>query len=486
MRLRELLDVLPDAAVAGPIDGLVGKVCSDSRLVERGDVFVALRGGQQQDRHRFIDDAIGRGAAAVVVEEEVPCSATRIVVASCRAALPRIARRLFGAPSDSLLNIGVTGTNGKTTTAYIVSALLRAAGMPCGYLGTLGCGGDGPLEKMANTTPEADVLQGALRRLVDEGMRAVSLEVSSHGLALQRVDGIDFHVAIFTNITRDHLDYHGDFSSYLAAKSLLFEGLKSEAFALLNADDPHAADLAKRTDAQVVRYGLSDAADWYPVAVDMRCDGMKMQVASPFGTFCVQTSLTGRFNCYNVTAALAAASLVGVDKQALCDGLASIEGVPGRFELLHEGQEFTVIVDYAHTPDALERALQSARPLTDGKVLCVFGCGGDRDRGKRALMGRVAAQWADGIWLTSDNPRSEDPEAILDEIALGMPNEEKCEREVDRYRAIDHALRTAGPGDVVLIAGKGHESEQILSDRVISFDDRDVARSILKSLERAN
>lgn len=481
-----MLEALPEAVVTGPVDGVVGKLCSDSRLVEKGDVFVALRGGQQQDRHRFVDDALGRGASAVVVEEEIQCSATRIVVASCRAALPRMARQFYGAPGDSMLNIGVTGTNGKTTTAYVLSALLRAAGVPCGYLGTLGCGGDEPLEKMPNTTPEADVLQRCLRRLVDEGMRAAALEVSSHGLALQRVDGIDFNVAIFTNITRDHLDFHGDFPSYLAAKSLLFEGLKSDAFALLNGDDPHAADLAERTDAQVVRYGLSEDADWHPLAVDMRCDGMKMQIASPGGPFFVETALTGRFNCYNVTAALAAAALLGIERQALCDGLRSIRGVPGRFESLREGQDFSVIVDYAHTPDALERALQSARPLTDGRLWCVFGCGGDRDRGKRALMGRAAAQWADRIVLTSDNPRSEDPDAILDEIAVGIPGGLVFEREVNRGIAIEHSLRAAGPGDVVLIAGKGHESEQILSDRVVSFDDRDVARSILRSLGKAN
>ncbi len=486
MTLAQLLEALPSATVRDLVDAEVGKICCDSRQVAAGDVFVAVRGGQEEDRHQFIGDAVARGACAVVVEDDTPCAAVHIVVGDSRSALAQLACHLYDNPSRQLACIGVTGTNGKTTTAFLLRHLLDGAGMPCGYLGTLGFASRGALQKVDNTTPEANHLQRYLRQMVDEDRCAAALEVSSHGLALRRVDGIDFKVGVFTNLTRDHLDFHGNFEAYFAAKARLFESLQPTAFAVLNADDDSAARLRSRTRAEVLAFGRTETAALRLLRVHGRADGMAMRVATPRGTIDIETGLLGDFNCYNVLAALGVGFALDLDTDLLVAGLASMENVSGRFERLVEGQDFSVVVDYAHTPDALERALRSARPLTNGKLICVFGCGGDRDRGKRALMGKVAGELADIVWVTSDNPRSEDPNSIIDEIVSGILAPSTVEREADRALAIDRALRMARSGDLVLIAGKGHESEQILADRTVVFDDRTVARQVLQLLSSAN
>jgi len=485
--LKQLLKALPEPAVYGlAADVEVGHICSDSRQVTAGDMFVAVRGGQEEDRHQFIADAVGRGACAVVVEEDADCGAPRIVVGDSRSALAQLSCRFYGDPAGQLTNIGVTGTNGKTTTAYLLRHVLDEANMPCGYLGTLGFSGRGALQKVDNTTPEANHMQRYLRQMVDEGRCAAVLEVSSHGLALQRVEGIDFKIGVFTNLTRDHLDFHGSIAAYFSAKARLFEGLQSTAFAIINADDPSATQLLGRTRAEVLTFGRAKASALRLMHVDARADGMSMTVSTPRGTIEVETGLTGDFNCYNVLAALGVGIALGIDSTLLVAGLAAMESVPGRFERIVEGQDFSVVVDYAHTPDALERALHSARPLTAGRLICVFGCGGDRDRGKRPQMGKVAGELADIVWATSDNPRSENPDSIIDEVAIGITGPAAVECEVDRALAIERALRGARAGDLVLIAGKGHESEQILANRTVVFDDRAVARTVLQSINGAN
>ncbi len=486
MLLAELLAELPEARIYGQVEGRVRTICCDSRAVQSGDLFVALSEGQQQDRHEFVGDALQRGAVAVVVEKTVGCMGTQIVVDDCRRALPRLARRFYGAPDESLVNIGVTGTNGKTTTAFLMKALLNRCDMPCGYIGTLGYTADGVLQKGVNTTPEADVLQRYLRAFVDAGMQAAALEVSSHGLALRRVEGIPFRVAVGTNLTRDHLDFHGDYAAYSRAKARLFSGLDQSAYAVLNADDPQVVSWAQDTAANVVTYGLGQSADWRAEDISLGRGGTHMRVVYPEGTLDVETPLRGEFNCYNLLAVLASAYSLGFNVQHIGPQLARLDEVPGRFESLREGQPFSVVVDYAHTPDALENVLRTARQLTQGKLICVFGCGGDRDRGKREPMGRIAGEWADTVWVTSDNPRGEDPLSIIRATAEAIPHGVDCRCEVDRGQAIERALRDAMPGDVVLIAGKGHEGEQIIGDRVIPFDDRAVARSILHELKRAN
>ena len=393
-----------------------------------------------------------------------------------------MAARFYAFPGQALLNVGVTGTNGKTTTAFLLRSVLDAAGLPCGYLGTLGFWCDGELEKMDNTTPEAIQLQGLLRQLVDAGKRAAVLEVSSHGLALKRVEGIPFRAAVFTNLTRDHLDFHGTWEAYFAAKARLFECLQEGAIAVINADDTHADELARRTQARVVTYGCGPEAEVRLQRADASPQGTHLCLDTPAGSIEVQTHLIGRFNHYNTMAVVATGLALDLDAVALCHGLAALDSVPGRCERIAEGQDFAVVVDYAHTPDALERVLHAARDLGSGRLICVCGCGGDRDRGKRPLMARVAGELADWTVLTSDNPRSEDPQRIIDEMTAGMPDSSEVHSEVDRAQAIAMALAAAHSGDVVVIAGKGHEQEQELADRVVAFDDREVARRVLRGL----
>ena len=483
MELNRLLSVLPGARVDGELDIDLGRIVCDSRQVMEGDLFVAVRGGQEQDRHLFVGDAVARGARAVVVEDLVDCeSATRIQVADCRAALALLAAHFYAYPGRATLNVGITGTNGKTTTAFLLRSALETAGLPCGYLGTLGCWIDGELAKVNNTTPEAAELQRLLRVMVDAGQRAAVLEVSSHGLVLKRVEGVPFRVAVFTNLTRDHLDFHGSWEDYFAAKALLFEGLPATGVAVINGDDPVAAELAQKTSARVVTYGYEDVADVYVEQVTVGPPGARMRVATPVGTLNVDTHLTGSFNSYNVMAALAVGIALDLNPEDLCRGIAALASVPGRFERIREGQNFEVVVDYAHTPDALQRILLAARELSPRRLLCVFGCGGDRDRGKRREMGQVAGELADLTYLTSDNPRSEDPARILADIGAGVPTSSESIAEVDRETAIALALAEAEEGDMVVIAGKGHETEQELADRIISFDDREVARKVLDDL----
>ena len=480
MELKYLLEELPDACVEGDQNIELGQIRCDSRCVEEGDFFVAIRGGQEQDRHRFVDHAIARGARAVMVEEQIDCAgATRVQVADCRSALARMAARFYAFPGQALLNVGVTGTNGKTTTAFLLRSALEAAGLPCGYLGTLGFWCNGELEKMDNTTPEAVQLHGLLRRLVDAGKQAAVLEVSSHGLALKRVEGIPFRAAVFTNLTRDHLDFHGTWEAYFAAKAQLFESLQEGAIAVINTDDAHADELARRTQVRVVTYGCGPEAEVRLQRADVSPQGAHLCLDTPVGPIEVQTHLIGRFNYYNTMAVVATGLALDLDSAALCRGLAALAGVPGRCEQIAEGQDFAVIVDYAHTPDALERVLQAARDLGSGRLICVCGCGGDRDRGKRPLMGRVAGELADWTVLTSDNPRSEEPQRIIDDMAAGVPDSSAIHSEVDRAQAIAVAIAAAHSGDVVVIAGKGHEQEQELADRVVAFDDREVARRVL-------
>lgn len=484
MELKYLLEELPDAHVDGDREVDLTRIHCDSRRIEVGDLFVAIRGGQERDRHLFVGDAVARGARAVVVEEEVDCGqATRVRVGDCRTAVARLAARFYAFPANEMSNIGITGTNGKTTTAFLLRSILEAAGLPCGYLGTLGCWIDRVLEPVDNTTPEATELHRLLRSMVDAGKRAAVLEVSSHGLALKRVEGIPFCAAVFTNLTRDHLDFHGTWDRYFTAKARLFEDLAEDGVAVINLDDPMAAKLIERTRGRVFTYGYNQAAQVRFQQTEPGPLGTSLHFDTPLGPIAVEAYLTGSFNCYNVMAALATGLALELDPVAVCRGIAALENVPGRFERIAAGQGFEVIVDYAHTPDALERVLQAARELGPKRLICVFGCGGDRDRGKRALMGAVAGEFADLIVLTSDNPRSEEPEQIIADIAAGVPQSSESRCEVDREQAIITTLAEAQNGDILVIAGKGHESTQELADRVISFDDREVARRALKLLQ---
>lgn len=481
MNLRSLLKAYEPLSVSGSLDRPVETVVSDSRLACPGAVFVAIRGGQEQDRHAFVEDAVARGAEAIIVEEarSEALGATCIVVNDTRRALARLSARIHGDPAKDLLCVGVTGTNGKSTTASIISRVLHSDAEPSAYLGTLGFQCGGQIEPIPNTTPEAGQLQALLARARDAGCRYMSMEVSSHGLSLDRVFGIDFAAAVFTNLTRDHLDFHGSEEAYLAAKARLFADLDPTAAAVLNADDSRSRELQKLTQARVWTFGLA-GADVRLQSTEFEPHQTRLTMHTPNGEFKVKTALTGRFNCSNVVAAVTVGFALGLDPDAIRNGIAAVTHVPGRFERIEAGQPFQVIVDYAHTPAGLETVLQTSRELTTRQLVCVFGCGGDRDVGKRPMMGRIAEALADRIYLTSDNPRSEPPRQIIDQIAGGMQSTAAVVIEPDRSVAIAAAVQSAKAGDVVLLAGKGDEPYQILDGgRIIPFDDRQVAREAL-------
>jgi UDP-N-acetylmuramoyl-L-alanyl-D-glutamate--2,6-diaminopimelate ligase len=496
MQLRELLSEIGEAQILGRTDRNIVGVEHDSRKAIPGSLFVCIR-GFTQDGHTFIGDAARRGAVAAVVEDDpgrlsIPPDLSVIRVADSRSALARMAARFFRHPSRVLRLIGITGTNGKTTTAYLVEAILRAAGHRVGLLGTIEyrCGVTTfPGER---TTPESGDLQRLLARMREMGAWGAAMEVSSHSLMLNRVEACEFDAAVFTNLTQDHLDFHGTMERYAEAKARLFQGLGVERVkpgrtaAVLNADDPWADFMAQRTTARVLRFGLAATADLRPRESHFDLAGIRASVESPWGPFAVVSALVGRHNLANILGAAGACLHLGIPRATVEAGITNLVAVPGRFEKVEVGQPFGVVVDYAHTPDALERVLTFAREYSRGRVLVVFGCGGDRDRGKRPRMGEVAARLGDAVFVTSDNPRSEEPESILKEIVSGIKKGfaggEAHATIPDRREAIGAALASARGGDLVVIAGKGHEAYQILRDRTIPFDDRVVAREALTAL----
>lgn len=477
--LSELLASTHVAEIRGTdalqIDGL----SIDSRTVGPGDLFVALRGGQLEDRHAFVDQAVEAGASALVVEDEVEASVPVVRVASSSRALADIAGRFYEYPHRSLRMVGVTGTNGKTTTTYLLQAMLEGNGFSTGLIGTIEYRIGNRCEVSGNTTPEAHQLQALLREMVDTGNKAAVMEVSSHGLSLDRVRGIEFEQAVFTNLTRDHLDYHTTYEAYSAAKATLFDNLDPDAHAIVNADDDATVRMLANCKAQRLTYGAAEDADVRIVGGESHFRGSTVALETPEGPITLDLALTGAFNRYNAAATVAVGLRMGFPLDAIADALKGIT-VPGRFELVDEDQSFGVFVDYAHTADGLDNALRAGRALTEKRLISVFGCGGDRDAGKRPEMGRVSARIADLSVVTSDNPRSEDPEAIVHEILPGVGDAPHV-IEVDRRMAIDRAVALAQPGDLIVIAGKGHEDYQIIGSETIHFDDREEARRALRA-----
>jgi UDP-N-acetylmuramoyl-L-alanyl-D-glutamate--2,6-diaminopimelate ligase len=490
VRLNDLMAHLPGLEVAGPSAVEITAVTHDSRAVVPGSLFVCIR-GFRQDGHAFIEDAAARGAAAAVVERDpaalrIPAGMTVIRVPDSRVALAVLACRFFGDPSGSLRLIGITGTNGKTTSAYLTEAMLAAAGHTVGVLGTIEyrCGTvTFPGER---TTPESSDLQSMLARMRDLDAWGAVMEVSSHSLSLHRVDGCKFDVGIFTNLTQDHLDFHGTMQAYAEAKALLFRMLPTEGAAVLNADDPWAPVMAQATRARVIRYGIAAGADLKAREVSLSLAGIRASVEAPWGPLQIRSPLVGNHNLANILAAAGGCLHLGATREQVEAGIENLRAVPGRFEKVEAGQPFGVVVDYAHTPDALERVLTFAREFAASQLLVVFGCGGDRDRGKRPLMGQIAARLVDFVVVTSDNPRSENPAAILAEVEVGVKKvtggSERYATIEDRREAIAFALARARPGDLVVLAGKGHETYQVLRDRTIPFDDRVVTREVLAAL----
>jgi UDP-N-acetylmuramoyl-L-alanyl-D-glutamate--2,6-diaminopimelate ligase len=471
MYLDELFPGAPAVDIAG--------LAYDNRAVGPRDLFFCVR-GFTADGHQFAADAVSRGAAALVVDHLVDVDIPQVEVGDVRQAMATAAAKFYGKPTDTLQVVGVTGTNGKTTTAYLVRALLEAAGRQSGLLGTVKSIVGGVGREAGRTTPEAIDLQRTFREMLDAGDVACVMEVSSHALELARVDGVNFTVGIFTNLTQDHLDFHPTMEDYFLAKRKLFTECHAQT-AIINVDDAYGRRLA--ADAQIegpVTFALDDPAASFR-ASDLKSDleGSSFTVHAPDGVHELRSPLRGRFNVYNVLAALAAARALGVAADVAIAAIQQAGQVPGRFETVDEGQPFAVLVDYAHTPDSLENVLAAARVLTEGRLHVVFGCGGDRDRGKRPVMGEIAARLADHVIVTSDNPRSEDPAAIIDEILTGI--ELPVEHEVDRRIAITAAISAAAAGDVVVIAGKGHEQgQEFASGEKLPFDDVAVAREALR------
>jgi UDP-N-acetylmuramoyl-L-alanyl-D-glutamate--2,6-diaminopimelate ligase len=470
---------LDGARVLGTLPAATPGIAHDSRAVRPGSIFVALR-GERADGHAFLDAAVRAGAATVVVDEvyagtDAPVSgAATVVVEDTRRAFSRLSAAYFGYPAQALRMVGITGTNGKTTTTHLVAAIFEAAGIPAGAVGTLGARFGGAMWSLDNTTPLALELQGLLAAMRDRGARAVVMEVSSHALALDRVADIDFEIGALTNVTRDHLDFHASFEDYAAAKRSLFERSR---WAVLGSDDAHGKAWARELalqDRPVTTYGFHDDAGLRAENVVLDAHGSAFDVDGRRFTI----RLPARFNVQNALAALGIARAAGIGDDVSARALAAFERVPGRMEHIEAGGVH-VLVDYAHTPDALDVVLRAARETATGSLAVVFGCGGDRDRGKRPQMGRIASELADRVVVTSDNPRSEAPQAIVDDIVAGIGDMGAVRIELDRRAAIRRAIAEAVPGDVVVVAGKGHETYQIIGDATQHFDDRDEVRAAL-------
>ena len=486
MRLSELAERIRGSRVIGAGDVEVLRAVHDSRRVRRGDLFVALS-GTTTDGHQFVQSALDAGAAAAVVEREVdlPGGPPLLRVDDAREALGLCAHALAGDPTRRLIVCGVTGTNGKTTTTYLVRRIFECAGWPTGVLGTIGYLIGGREIPSRLTTPDADDLAGYFSEMVEGGLKAAVMEVSSHALHQKRAAGIAFDVGAFTNLSPEHLDYHQNMYSYREAKGMLFAALAPDARAVLNADEEASRSFNEATRAGVLWYGIDEPADVRAEAIRADVGGSRFTLATPRGRTEIRTPLLGRHNVYNCLTAAAIAEALDVPHETIVEGIRAVETVRGRLERVPTAMPFGVLVDYAHKTDALMHALSTVRGLVEGqgRLVVVFGCGGDRDRQKRPAMARVAEKLADRIFVTSDNPRTERPEAIADEILAGFGSMEVVTVELDRRAAIGLALAEAAPGDVVIIAGKGHETYQIIGDVTRPFDDRAVAAEILRTLE---
>ena len=486
MKLAELLHEVPVLVSGADPTAEVSSLAYNSRAVRPGSLFFAIQ-GEKADGHAYIPQALERGAIAVVSERPAPSElAPRwIQVSVMRRALADAGRTFFGHPEQHLTLIGITGTNGKTTISYLVESVLQAGGIPCGVFGTIEYRMIGKAREATNTTPESLDLISCFADLVAAGGKAAVMEVSSHALAQERVWGFQFEVAVFTNLTQDHLDYHKDFEHYFLAKRRLFEGLGTPPpnWAVINIDDPWGAKLLELPYPHRLTYGLNGDAQVKPNHLKSSPAGTEATIVTPAGKVEVVSPLIGRANLANILASVATGVGMGIPSAKIAEGIANLKAVPGRFERVDEGQPFLVVVDYAHTDDALKNVLRTARELVHNRLIVLFGCGGERDRTKRPRMGEAAGTLADFVVLTSDNPRSEDPLLIMADALVGLQRTGKPYiAEVDRGTAVRKALEEAREGDVIVLAGKGHETYQVLKEGKVDYDDRVVARQILREM----
>jgi UDP-N-acetylmuramoyl-L-alanyl-D-glutamate--2,6-diaminopimelate ligase len=485
-QLAELLTDLPFHCIAGSLQCPVRNVSADSRHIAPGTLFVALR-GLHADGHCFVDVALDHGATVVVGEafsvqllQRVQVEGQTVLqVPDSRQALALIASAFYQHPSRHLHLIGITGTNGKTTTAYIVESILQAAGHAVGVLGTMNYRYGSHRQAAVQTTPEALCLQQLLRHMVEAQMTYAVLEVSSHALAQARVDACSFETCVFTNLSRDHFDYHRTEEAYFAAKARLFQDFPAR-WHVLNVDDPYGHALQRSSQARLLTYGLQSEAMLKPSAVQQTAHGLEFTLPTTQGRLSIRSALIGQYNMYNLLAGIAVAIALEVEAEAIICGIARLRQIPGCLERIDAGQDFGVFVDYAHTPGALEQVLRAVRATTAGRLITVFGCGGDRDPGKRPIMGKIATTLSDYTVITSDNPRTEDPQHIVNDIVAGVDVTQRYTTMLDRRYAILHALDMARSHDTVIIAGKGYEASQIIGTTHLYFDDREVTRAALK------
>jgi len=486
MQLKTLAGAIPVRQVIGPLDRAVESIAYDSRRVQRNGLFVALR-GEKNDGHEFIGQAIENGASVIVAErEEKNPRATCLLVENTRTALADLAATFYGLPARRLKLAAVTGTNGKTTTTFLIKHICEKAGLRCGLIGTVRYEIGERVLPAARTTPESLDLQELLAQIANAGCRAAAMEVSSHALTQERVRGLEWDVAVFTNLTQDHLDYHGTMENYFESKAKLFAQLaqqqkKRKPIAVVNMDDHYGEQLLDKIDTKisVITFGMGVRADFRASNYRMEFGGTSYQLDARGKSYLVRLPLIGRFNVANSMAALAAANALGLNLREAVLSLGKSPQVPGRLEMVPAKRKFQVFVDYAHTPDALLNVLKTLRQLEPGRLIVVFGCGGDRDRQKRPLMGRIADQNADYSIITSDNPRKEDPNAIISEIEKGFGSD-RYEKVAGRAEAIARAIAVAQPRDIILIAGKGHETYQEFADHTVPFDDIQVARRAIE------
>jgi UDP-N-acetylmuramoyl-L-alanyl-D-glutamate--2,6-diaminopimelate ligase len=505
LKLIDLISNLPAKEVIGNPEVEVKGLAYHSGAVQEGFLFAAIP-GLRDDGRRFIPDSLSRGACAVLLEQPLDSGgAVQVVVPDAREALARLSSAFFGFPSSFLTVIGITGTNGKTTTAYLIESILIEDGKTVGVMGTVNYRYPGRVIAAPTTTPESLDLQRNLKDMREAGVTHAVLEVSSHALDLQRVRGCDFDVTLFTNLSRDHLDYHGSMEEYFRAKQLLFtrylgESKKEKHFAIINMDDPVGEELSRTACGAVFRYGVSRRGEVWPERVEEDPEGVRCLVVTPRGSREFISPLVGRHNLYNLLAAVSVGEVLEIPHQTVAAGIARLQRVPGRLERVSGPDRIRVFVDFAHSPDALEKALDTLNQFRSGRMIVVFGCGGDRDRGKRPVMGKVAAERSDLAVVTSDNPRGEDPVMIIEEVEKGMERTGRKKYEIsdlsedwdipgyvlipDRREAIRQAIHFARPGDMVLLAGKGHEDYQILGNKKIHFDDREEAEEALARIRR--
>ncbi|WP_031513412.1 UDP-N-acetylmuramoyl-L-alanyl-D-glutamate--2,6-diaminopimelate ligase [Desulfofalx alkaliphila] len=472
----KVLDSKGDLAV--PIKG----IAYDSRKVQPGFLFVAVP-GFVTDGHHYIDQAVAKGAGALIVEKPSEADIPTVQVEDSRLALALVAAEFYNHPSQSLTITGITGTNGKTTTTHLVAAIYKAAGNRVGLVGTIQNLIGGKEAPASNTTPESLDLQRLFNDMLKAGVSHAAMEVSSHALTLNRVAGVEFNAAVFTNLSQDHLDFHRDMDDYAAAKAKLFT---RSPLAIINADDARSGQMIKASTGKVVTYGLKNQSDVGAKDIKISTRGVSFVTTGIYGQHRLNLKLTGEFNVYNALAAFTAGMAQGFNGELVVSALETVPGVAGRFELVDQGQPFAVVVDYAHTPDGLENILKTAKQMAKKRLISVFGCGGDRDRSKRPIMGQIGTSYSHLAVITSDNPRTEDPQQIIEDILIGVKSlanaQHKYEVIPDRRKAIAYAIGEAGPGDVVIIAGKGHETYQIIGNKKYDFDDRAVAAEALASL----